>query len=186
MVKFDQLKQGEKLSESQFYTVAKVGKEKVMVENDKGEPIVLDKKYVESCLVSSCQYSEEKTITRTEAAALFIASTNTAMTVNFNTQVKEKEAKEAMYEMYPNKGKMISEADFKKKIDATIKSIITGDERTMVGRHYGSVNDFGRVNFIDMEIKADSSKDFDSRMRQVDPRSINWMIIKGIKYKVKK
>lgn len=186
MTKFTNLKEGEKLSETQYYTVVKVGREKVQVQNDHGEMIVLDKPYVETCVNSSLQFTEEKAITRTDAAAMFIACSSVALTVNFNTQVKEKEAKEAMYELYPNKGKMVSEADFKKAIDASVKSIINGEERTMIGRHYGSVNEFGRVNFVDMEATKDSTKDFDSRMRQVDPRTINWMIIKGIKYKVKK
>jgi hypothetical protein len=107
--------------------------------------------------------------------------------VNFNTQIKEKDALDAMAAIYPNKGgKMLSEADYKKKAKEILASVIVGKERTMVGRHYGSVNEFGRVSFIDMEIEKDTTKaDYDSRTRQVDPRTINWMIIRGVKYKTK-
>lgn len=189
-VKFKELKKGEKLSETQYYSVIgtgkRSGKDYVELSTDEGTTIILDPAYVEKYTSSSHQYSQEKTISRTEAASLFIASTNTAITVNFNKQVDEKAAKQEMYELYPNKGKMISEADFKKKIDASVKSILSGKERTIIGRHYGSVNEFGRVNFVDMEVERDNSKDFDNRMRQVDPRSINWMIIKDVKYKIKK
>jgi hypothetical protein len=120
-------------------------------------------------------------------AALFLSSIGVAMTVNFNTQVKEKDAVEQLVEIYPNKGgKMASEADYKKRVASIISSVITGKERTMVGRHYGSVNEFGRVSFIDMEVEKDTSKpEYDSRTRQVDPRTINWMIIRGVKYKTK-
>lgn len=187
MTKFTELKVGEKLSETQYYTVVKVGKTKVQLKTDLGEDIVVEKPIVENQLVSASQYQTDQALSRTEMAALFIASPGVAMTVNFNTQVKEKDALDQLYELYPNKGgRLSSEADFKKKAKEVISSVITGKERTMVGRHYGSVNEFGRVSFIDMEIEKDKSKaDYDSRMRQVDPRTINWMIIRGVKYKTK-
>jgi hypothetical protein len=37
-----------------------------------------------------------------------------------------------------------------------------------------------------MEVDKDTTKaDYDSRTRQVDPRTINWMIVRGVKYKIK-
>lgn len=187
MTKFSNLTVGEKLSETTYYSVAKIGTTKVQLKSDNGEDVILDKAYVESFLTSSSQYSSEKEITRTEAAALFIASPGIVMTVNYNTQVKKEEALKAMEDIYPNKGgKMLSEADYKKKAKEILASVIIGKERTMVGRHYGSVNEFGRMSFIDMEIAKDTTKpEYDSRTRQVDPRTINWMIIKGVKYTVK-
>jgi hypothetical protein len=47
------------------------------------------------------------------------------------------------------------------------------------------MNELGRVQFIDMEEEKTPGKDYDSRQRQVDPRSINWFISRGIKYTVK-
>lgn len=187
MAKFKDLKVGEKLSETQFYSVVKIAGDKVQIKNDANEDIVVDKNYVENCLTSASQFETEESISRTEAAAKFIASAGVAITVNFNTQVKEKDAIDQLSAIYPNKGgKMASEADYKAKVKDIISSVITGKERTMVGRHYGSVNEFGRVSFIDMEIAKDETKpDYDSRTRQVDPRTINWMIIRGIKYKTK-
>lgn len=187
MTKFENLKVGEKLSETQFYSVVKKGAARVQLKADDGRLVVLDKEYIDNFLISADQYLEEKAITRTEAAALFIASTGIALKVNYNTKVDEKKALAAMEAIYPNKGgKMLSEADYKKKAKEILSSVTMGEERTMVGRHYGSVNEFGRVSFIDMEIDKDTSKDYDSRTKQVDPRTINWMIIKGVKYKVKK
>jgi hypothetical protein len=187
MTKFKDLKVGEKLSETQYYSVVKISGNRVQLKPDSGDDIVVPKEYVESFLTSSAQYTSEETKTRTEMAALFLSSIGVAMTVNFNTQVKEKDAVEQLVEIYPNKGgKMASEADYKKRVASIISSVITGKERTMVGRHYGSVNEFGRVSFIDMEVEKDTSKpEYDSRTRQVDPRTINWMIIRGVKYKTK-
>lgn len=189
MTEFKSLRAGEKLSEVQYYSVRSVdtrAKTAVLV-TDAGDAIEIDQKYIETNMASSGQFTETKEIGRTEAAALFIASPGVVMTVNYNTQVKEKDALAAMEAIYPNKGgKMTSEADYKKKAKEILASVIVGKERTMIGRHYGSVNEFGRMSFIDMEISKDATKpDYDSRTRQVDPRTINWMIIKGVKYTVK-
>lgn len=186
MTDFGKLKEKEVLSETQYYTVVKKAGDKVQIKNDNGELIVVDKNYVEACLTSADQFGEEKTITKTEAANIFLSSPGIVLTVNFNKQVKEKDAKEQLYDLYSNKGgRVLSEADYKRRVNAVVSSIITGEERTMIGRHYGGVNEFGRVAFIDMEKSKDPVKDYDTRISQVDPRTINWMIIKGIKYKVK-
>lgn len=186
MVKFKSLKEGEKLSETQHYSVVKIKGEKVQLRNDFGEDIVVDSAYVEKCLLSASQYDSEKTVNKTEAAQMFLANPGIVLTVNFNTKVDEKEVKSSLYELYPNKGgKILSEADFKKKVNEALKGVVTGKERTMVGRHFGELNDLGRVNFIDMEEERDFTKIYDNRQRQVDPRTINWMIIKGVKYNVK-
>lgn len=187
MTKFENLRVGEKLSETQYYSVDKIKGDKVRLIPDGGEAIVVDKGYVEGFLTSANQFIDTKEVTKTEAANLFLSSERVVMTVNYNTQVDKKEALVAMEAIYPNRGgKMLSEADYKKKVKEILTSVTVGKERTMVGRHYGSQNEFGRVSFIDMEKEKDAEKpDYDSRTRQVDPRTINWMIIRGVKYTVK-
>ena len=54
----------------------------------------------------------------------------------------------------------------------------------MIGRHYGEVTEFGRIKFIDME-EEKTPGTYDNRIRQVDPRTINWFIARGVKYEVK-
>lgn len=187
MTKFKDLKVGEKLSETQYYSVVKIGEGKVQLLNDHGENIVVDKCYVESCLTSSVQFEKEEKLNRTEIINIFINSPGTVMAVNYNKQVKEKDALEAMKSIYPNKGgKMLSEIEYSKKAKAILSSVVVGEERTMIGRHYGSINEFGRMTFTDMEKTKDPTKpDYDSRISQVDPRTINWLIVKGVKYIVK-
>lgn len=186
MTKFDTLKENDKLSEAQFYSVVKKTDKQVQLRNDAGELIVVDKEYVEKCLTSANQFEEEKSITKTEAASLFLGAANVVMTVNFNKQVKEKEAREELYKLYANKGgTVISEAEYKKRVNSAVASILVGEERTMVGRHFGEQNELGRVHFIDMEIVKTIGEEYDNRLRQVDPRTINWLIIRGVKYKVK-
>lgn len=58
MTKFKNLKQGSVLSESQFYKVVKVSGNKVQLETDNGENVVVDDKYVEPCLPEGTSTSE--------------------------------------------------------------------------------------------------------------------------------
>lgn len=184
MTNFKDLKKGAILSESQYYTVEKVVGNQAELKTDQGENIVVSEDYVKTLLVSADQYTSEKKINKTEAAQMFVANPSIVLTVSYNKKVDEKQVKKDIYDLYPNKGKFISEADFKKKVDSAIKGIVEGEERVMKGRHWGELNEFGRVQFIDMEIERKPGN-FDNRQRQVDPRTINWLIIKGIKYLVK-
>ena len=188
MIIFKNLTTTTKLSETQFYTVKNVDNSNGSVEvlNDTGEEITLSKEYVENLLVSSDQVTETKKMSRTDITNLFLTSTNVICTVNFNKKVDEKDVLATLNALYPNKGgKILSEKDYQKKVKESLKSALVGEERTMVGRHYGSQDEFGRIRFIDMDEKRDTAKDYDNRQRLIDPRTINWVILRGIKYEVK-
>ena len=174
---------GEVLSELQFYTVSRVEGGNVILNSDNGQEVVVSKKYAEKMLNSASNYTTTEKVTRTELVGLFLSSPRLAMTVNFNKKVKETEIQKAIVDLYPNKGKLVSEAEFKKKVKSALN--LKGEERTMVGRHYGSQDENGRVHFIDMEQKYDASKDYDTRSRLVDPRTLNWIVVDGVKYEVK-
>lgn len=175
-----------KFSETQFYTVKKITSTGIEVINDSGEEITLSKPYVEQLLVSSDEVNETKTMSRTDLTNLFLVNSNVVMTVTYNKKVDEKEVEKQVAALYPNKGgKILSEANFKKQVSTLLKSALEGEERTMVGRHYGSQDEFGRVRFIDMELTKDPSKDYDTRQRLVDTRTISCLVLRGVKYCVK-
>lgn len=181
VTKFSKLKPGDICSETQYYTVVKTSGDKVQIKNDNGTDIVVDRGYVESCLKSANQFTSEKNVNMTEAAAIFLNSSRMAITVNFNKQVKEADVVKEIMEAYASSTPKEIEAKVKK----SVKSALTGVERTIVGRHYGELNDLGRVQFVDMETERTSGKDYDTRLRLVDPRTINFMIVNGIKYTIK-
>lgn len=185
---FSNLNKKTKLSETQFYSVKSINRNDVDLVNDYGEEITLTKEYVEQLLVSSDQFGETKKMSRTDMINLLHTSTNVICTVNFNKKVDEKEVLKQLNDLYPNKGgKILSQADFEKAVKKNLSDALTGEERTMVGRHYGRTDEFGRIKFIDMEAPGayDEVKDADSRQRLVDPRTINWFILRGVKYEVK-
>lgn len=178
---FKKLKEGEILSEQQFYVVAKKTGTQVQLTNDHGENIVVDAKYVDQCLTSAAQAISEEKLTRTELAAKFLANPNIAMSMSFNKKVKEVDLVAEIMTSYEGS----TPSAFKTGLKKTIKKGMSGEERIIEGRHYGEMNEFGRVNFVDMKQTKKDGAAYDTRLRQVDPRTINWMILKGIKYTVK-
>lgn len=186
MTTFSKIKPTTKLSETQFYSVEQIKGDKIQVKNDDGELIVLPSDYVEKCLVSSDEVQTTKTMSRTDLTNLFLSSANVVMAVTYHKKIDEKEVEKQVAALYPNKGgKILSEADFKKQVSTLLKSALEGEERTMVGRHYGSQDEFGRVRFIDMEITKDPAKEYDTRQRLVDTRTITCLILRGVQYCVK-
>lgn len=181
MTQFGKLKVGSKLSEVQYYSVDKIKGDKVQLRNDMGEHIVVDSKYVESCITSADQFTETKNVTKTEAANILLSNPGVVMTICFNKQVKEADVVKEIMEAYEGSTVKTMESAIKK----AVKHAITGVERVMVGRHFGELNELGRVNFVDMEEEKDMSKAYDNRIRQVDPRTVNWLIVRNVKYTVK-
>lgn len=185
-MQFKNLKLKEVLSETQFYIVNEVKGDQVHLKNDLGTDIIVSKEYAEKCLKSAEQFDRVEKVSRTELVNIFISSTNRAITVNFNKQIKPEDAKKSLYELYSNKGgKLISESDFKSKVDSIMTSVLIGKERTMIGRHYAKLTEFGRYDFIDMELEKDTTKTYETRTRQVDPRQLNFLVVDNIKYEVK-
>lgn len=178
---FKDLKPGTKLSESQYYSVEKIVGDKVQLKNGLGQNIVVDRGYVEDCLISGDQFSREERVTKTDVAKLFLENPNVVFTVSFNKQVKELDVvKEIMVSYESSTPKQMGDA-----VKKSVKKALNGVERVLTGYHTGIQDDFGRISAIDMNIEKDPSKDYNTALRLVDPRSINWLILKGIKYVVK-
>lgn len=183
MSEFKKLVVGEVLSETSFYTVEKVVGDKVQLGAENGESVIIDKPYVEAFLASASQYKLEQAVTRTEMSEIMLKNSFRAITVNFQKQVKDTDIQKEIQEAYENS----TPKEFASKMKVAVKKGLSGVERSMVGRHFGHQDEFGRVQFIDMEVKKDFSKaTYDTRQRQVDPRTLNWIIVNDIKYVIKK
>lgn len=174
-------KKGMIASETQFYVVDEVKKDVIVLKTDDGEPIEVSKSYAETMLTLSDYTVEEKTVTRTEATDIFVKSTGVALAINFNKQVKEADVVKEITEIYRTSTPVEAELKLKK----AVKKSLEGEQRTLRGRHFGSFDPFGRVHVTDMEISHDASAKHDARLRLVDPRTINWLIVRGVKYVVK-
>lgn len=184
------VKVGSILSESNFYTVSRIEGDFVFAKNDDGVEIRLSKAYVNQCTVSADLVNEEKEMTKTQLAELFINSPRVAMTVAFIKQGTEKTQKAFNAEKAEAIRKIrqarVSDVEglLNDLIDNPLSRTIPGALRVMKGRHFGRVDELGRVQFIDME-QARGDKEHDARLRQVDPRTIQYLIIEGVKYNLK-
>jgi|LakMenE18May11ns_1017448.scaffolds.fasta_scaffold9955382_10 hypothetical protein len=175
------IKIGDVASETQFYTVKTVNGNQVILKNDDGEEIEVNKGYAESFLSSASEFEKTETLSRTEVIEKFMTCTAVAITVNFNKKV---DAKDVLLEIM-NTHNNTAPKDVEKAFKATVKRALEGEERLMVGRHFGSLDVNSRLHFVDMQIAKDPSKDYDTRNRLVDPRTINYFICRGVKYQVK-
>jgi hypothetical protein len=182
---------GSILSETSFYVVKEVSGGKTTVIDDFGHEITIGNAYVKEICVSADQYETEEKKTMTELAELFINSPRIAMTVSYITKATEKTKKDfdaeknAKIDEIQNASLKSAAALLSDLIENPITKAIPGKLRVMKGRHYGNVDELGRVHFIDMELQRDQSKDYDTRSRQVDPRTIQALIINKVKYVLK-
>lgn len=183
MSKFENLEIGEVLSETQYYKVVKTSGDKVQLVNDHGANVVVDNLYVEQCLHSAQQFDKTEKVTKTKLAEILKDSARQAITVCFNKQVKPEDVQKELSSIYSQFNLGMTQADYDKKVKAALN--LKGEERVMVGRHYGGVDVNGRISFIDMNIDRDPSKDYDTRARLVDPRTVNYIIVDNVKYQLK-
>jgi hypothetical protein len=178
-------------SETSFYVVKEVQQSASILVDDFGNEISIGNKYIEQICISADFFEKEEQKSMTELAEIFIKSSRIAMTVAYITKATEKTKKD--FEAEKNtKINEIQNASLKNAtallsdlIENPITREIPGKLRVMKGRHYGHVDDLGRIHFIDMEIKRDATKDYDTRSRQVDPRTIQYLIVNKVKYVLK-
>lgn len=183
MSKFKNLVVGEVLSETSFYKVEKIVGNKVQLGAENGDSVIFDEGYVNAFLASANQFTKEEAVTRTEMSEIMVKNAFRAITVNFNKQIKEGDIQKEIQEAYENS----TPKEFTAKMKAAVKKGLTGEERTMKGYHFGNQDEFGRVHMIDMDIDRDFSKStWDNRQRQVDTRTLNWLIVGDTKYTIKK
>lgn len=185
------IKTGSILSETSFYVVKSVNSKYTTVQDDLGNELNISNDYVEKILNSADAFETVEEKTMTQLAELFINNPRVAMTVAFfkkdvpKTKTALKAEKEAMVTRFSNAKVSEIESLVQHFIDNPITSVIPGELRVMKGRHYGEIDDLGRIQFVDMELNKGTSGT-DARLRQVDTRSIQYLIVNKVKYTLKK
>ena len=182
--KLASLKAGSILSENSFYTVKEVRTNDVVLNDDHGNEITIGNEYVDQILSSADFFKEEKKMTMTQLADIFINSPRIALTVGFFKKDKAK-SKTAYKKEVKAAIEKVQNAPVS-KVAALLEDLITnpimpvtpGEFRIMKGRHNGSMNDLGRMEFMDME-------DPSGFVKQVDPRTIQYIIVNEVKYTLK-
>lgn len=179
-----EIKRGDKWSRLSYGEITDVNGDSIMIKNEDGKAWTISKDIFEAefNVAGSTSNGVVGNITQTALIDLVLSKPGTIMTVNFNKKIDEKEV-----------AAEISKFDTTHHLSATglAKKILQGEERTIIGRHYHGIDEMGRLQFIDMELPKElkTSRDgtctYDTRLRKVDPRTINWVIVENVKYIVK-
>jgi hypothetical protein len=168
------VKTGSVFSRHSFGIVkGKTGYDKVTVENTNEDSWQVDEGLLAKEFSFADQFEEEKEVSRTDAIDALMAHPFMAMTVHFNKQPKPEDVAEALK---AGQGAM-NEKDWKKHVE----TLMAGEPREIIGYHFGSLDPHRRLQFFEIDSKEGAK----SRMKLVDPRTVNWLVVDRIKYVVK-
>lgn len=174
-----QLKAGSVLSETQYYEVLGVDhhNERVLVVNERGKEMQIGFTIIEEGTYSAEQFTETVELNRTDLIKKFTECGDTIFTVNYHKKPDIKDINAAIDSL--NDGKILPI----KKMKEIIANVYKGEERTLTGYSMSTETGFGRSKVIDMTIKyKPSDKGYDNRIREVDHRTLNYLIYKNVKY----
>ena len=132
-------------------------------------------------MYSASQYQIEKSITRTEVNNILANIGQQIFTINFNKQVKQDDIKNKLLTAIKDEeGNPLTYEQIEKNLKIISKELNKGEERTLIGYLLEINNEMGRSSAIDLEIERGQN-----RLRQIDHRTINYLIFKNTKYLVK-
>ena len=146
----------------------------IEVRDSRGERWTISASIFENEYTVADYFVEGNVVNRTQLIEIILNAVNTAMTVKFLKKLDEKcFAETALNLAFQVACDEITSATFKKKLKAAMK----GEEpRTMLGYHEGSLDEHGRLRFIDMEPNGG--------FRLIDLRTVEYAIVNGVEYMV--
>jgi len=168
---WETLKVGDRISETQYYEVSAIYHDRIRVKNERGFEFDISGNIVSEGMYSADQFTETKKLTRTELVEVLENAGDTVFTVNFNKQPTPKEVADKL------------QGFSKENARKAATKLLKGDERTLTGYLLQTEPKMGRSQVIDLEIAPKG--DGVNRIRQVDHRTLNWIILKNIRYMVK-
>jgi hypothetical protein len=130
--------------------------------------LMMSRDILETEMHSALVFEKEEKISRTQVIEKLLEVGETVFTVQFNKKVDEARVK-----------KILEGASAKSDLKKLSKEIVTGEECTLSCFLTSADNQLGRSSIID--VNAPYGRGF----RQVDHRTINWLILKNVKYVVK-
>lgn len=167
------LKPGDKWSRHSYGQVVRANRQSVVVKNDNGLEWTIDDNLFEKEFNVADQFQTVEKVSRSEMVEKIVGAARLIMTVHFRKKPEHKTLVEAVTRL------LDGDLDRPKPraLSKLLKDTTAGEERTMVGRHYGTSDDFGRLQFTAMEAGGG--------LRLIDPRTVEWAIIDNVKYELK-
>jgi len=177
-------KVGEYFSRISYGKVVKINYDGTyQLENEENFSWAISPAVFDAECITASEVTKEEVKSRTDIINLIKENQRVVMTVNFNKQMKKDEAIAKMDKFITDglydksvRDKSGKWTNRKQAISDLVDELVTGENRTLIGRHNGAEDEHGRMRFFDMEVK---------QPRLVDPRTINWVTIAGVMYIVK-
>lgn len=171
---FSEIKVGDYLSETQYYQVTKKTNETISVINERAFEFQISHNIVEEGILSASQFNDERIVIRSELVSILENAKDTVFTVNFHKLPNEKSLLEKLQDV------RLADLGDSVKLKKLAKSMNLGEERTLIGHLNHTEPKMGRSSVTDLEIPIGHH-----RNRLIDHRTLNWMIINNIKYRVR-
>lgn len=165
-----QLKKGDILSETQYYTVVDVNENMVNVVNERGHQFSVGTGIVRDGIYSANQYTTTEKVNKTRMGEVLMEAGDAVFTVCYHKQIDPKKVVQTLWELNP--------CDYETYIEQ-VTPLLKGSERVLIGYLVKSEQHMGRSLVIDLEVKRDKA------YRWVDHRTLKWLILKNVKYKVR-
>jgi hypothetical protein len=172
------LRKGTKFSRISYGEIVGIYRREITVRNEAGTTWTISPDIVEDEFYTPDQFTEVKEVNRTEMVQAIVSNPRIVMRVTFKKKPDPKDLKSAVGQLLDD-----VEAGGKRpgvrKLASILKEATEGQTRVMIGRHSGALDEFGRLQFTDMEVTKGHN------LRQVDPRTVEEAIVAGIKFVLK-
>lgn len=164
---FKKIKAGDFFSRHSFGTVVSMDGSRATLKNLEDYEWTIDAAVLVQEFTFAEQFEATEKRTRTELIEILMDNTRTAMTVCFHKKPKHTDVAKALAE---GQGELSDRA-----WSVKVRDLIEGEERIMVGQHTGKLDEHRRLHFFEQG----------TELRAVDPRTIDWLIVKRVKYEIK-
>lgn len=169
-VNVGELQTGDYLSETQYYKVLSRKQGGIEVENERGFKFNISEPIIQEGCYSSNQFTDEEKVTQTELADILQNAGDSVFSINFNKKTKPEDVLAEL--------KKLPKKEFTVK---AMKTAIAGEARTMVAHRVSSEPSLGRTQVVDLETEIGGR-----RLRLIDHRTINWIVLKNVRYVLKR
>lgn len=181
-VRLNDVRVGDIVSRHCYYTVVAVNapSELISIKNlDNDEPSIQiqGRRIPENEMVSASQFSRTEAVTRTEMVRHMEGAKDTVFTVCFHKQATPKDAR-AVVERIIAAGDAMPERE---KMRLVREEVLLGELRTMVGHLVDVEPSMGRSRVVDLQIPLGAG----IRERLVDHRTVEWLVLRDVKYVIK-
>ena len=164
---------GDRLSRISYVEVVGRTSTGLRIKNQEGLEWTIGRSIVENEMYSASQYNEEVEVSRTEMVEALESAGDSVFTVVFDKKTSQKSIVAALGELDELPSKRTA-------LNKLAKSMMAGEERTLVGYLASTEPKMGRSTVVDLQIDPSQHQ-----LRLVDHRTVKGLVLRNTKYVLK-